>query len=297
MKILIAEDDITSRLMLTGILKKWGFEPVVTENGEQAWEALQQAGAPKLVLLDWNMPIMDGLEVTKRIRKQNDPEPPYVILLTARDEKSDIVLGLAAGANDYVSKPYDQDELRARLHVGKRMVDLQHALIEQSLHDPLTGTLNRGAIMELLEKEIYRAKRGKLDLAISMLDIDHFKTVNDSYGHPVGDDLLCGFAKVLQSNLRVSDHLGRYGGDEFLIVAPEIAFEDTMDLLSRMCKNIAETQFETRAGKLSITISVGAANISKDASVDMLLAEADAALYQAKEKGRNQVVHSEGPGG
>ena len=125
MRILIAEDDFTSRSILTAILKKWGYDPVVTEDGEAAWDALQQPDAPRLVLLDWNMPGMDGLEVCRRLREHETPNPPYVILLTGRGEKGDIVQGLEAGANDYVAKPYDNEELQARIRVGQRMLELQ----------------------------------------------------------------------------------------------------------------------------------------------------------------------------
>ena len=292
MKTLIAEDDVTSRLMLTALLKKWGYAPEATENGRQAWERLQRSDTPKLVLLDWNMPEMDGLEVTQKVRQLDCAEPPYIILLTARGEKSDVVRGLAAGANDYVQKPYDQDELRARLEVGRRMVDLQRALVQTAMHDLLTGSLNRGAVLELLQKEISRAQRGATPLAVGMLDVDHFKQVNDTYGHLAGDDLLRGFTRRLQAALRVSDYLGRYGGDEFLVVAPGIAPDDVAAVFSRLCVGVAHAAYETRAGILSISVSLGVASLDADSGEDALLAAADTALYQAKQAGRNQVVYA-----
>ena len=292
MKILIAEDDLTSRLMLAALLKKWGHAPVVTENGRQAWERLQRSDTPKLALLDWNMPEMDGLEVTQNVRRLGGSEPPYIILLTARGEKRDVVRGLAAGANDYVSKPYDQDELRARLGVGQRMVELQHALAQTAMHDPLTGILNRGAVLELLQKEISRAQRGGMPLAVGMLDVDHFKHINDTYGHLAGDDLLRGFTRQLQSTLRVSDHLGRYGGDEFLVVAPGIAPADVAAFFDRVCAGVANAAYETRAGTLSISVSLGVASLGVESGEDALLVAADAALYQAKQAGRNQMVYA-----
>lgn len=131
MRILIAEDDFTSRIMLTALLKKWGFDPVITEDGKEAWDAMQQPDAPKLVILDWNMPAPDGIEICRRIRQIQISEPPYIIILTAKGEKSDIVTGLRAGANDYVAKPYDNEELLARLEVGRRMVELQSTLADR----------------------------------------------------------------------------------------------------------------------------------------------------------------------
>ena len=148
METLIAEDDLTSRLMLTALLKKWGYEPEVAENGRLAWELLRKPDAPKLVLLDWNMPEMDGLEVTQNVKSLGGSEPPYIILLTARGEKRDVVQGLAAGANDYVQKPYDQDELRARLEVGRRTVELVTQLIQSQKMAGL-GTLAGGMAHEI----------------------------------------------------------------------------------------------------------------------------------------------------
>jgi two-component system, cell cycle response regulator len=292
MNVLIAEDDLTSRIMLTALLKKWGYTVMATENGKQAWDILQKPDAPKLALLDWNMPEMDGIEVTQKVREMGAIEPAYIILLTARGEKSDLVNGLAAGASDYVSKPYDQDELRARLGVGRRMVELQQAIVQTAMHDPLTGVLNRGTVLELLQKEISRALRGAQHLAIGMLDIDHFKQINDTYGHLVGDDLLRDFSRVLQAHLRNSDHLGRFGGDEFLVITPGIASSDIENLFTRLCSTIAQTSFDTRAGKLAITISLGVAYLYHESEGDALLAVADAALYQAKHEGRNKVVYA-----
>lgn len=292
MKTLIAEDDVTSRLMLAALLKKWGYAPEAVENGRQAWERLQRPEAPRLVLLDWNMPEMDGLEVTQNARSLGGPEPPYIILLTARGEKSDVVRGLAAGANDFVQKPYDQDELRARLEVGRRMLELQHALAQAAMHDPLTGVLNRGAVLELLHKELARARRGATPLAVGMLDIDHFKHINDTYGHLAGDDLLRGLTRRVQSALRASDHLGRYGGDEFLVVAPGIAPGAVAAFFDRVCAGAAQAAYETRVGALSISISLGVACLDAAGEVDGLLTAADAALYQAKRAGRGQVVYA-----
>ncbi len=210
MKLLIAEDDLTSRTVLTAVAGKWGFETIAVEDGEAAWDVLQADEPPRLLLLDWEMPRLDGLALCERIRNRESSNPPYIILLTARTETDDIVAGLEAGANDYISKPFVNSELQARLQVGRRMLNLQAELINakeamafQATHDALTGLLNRGAIMEALDVEMARAQRQDQTLCIGLCDIDHFKRVNDTHGHLAGDAVL---REVTQ---RLSKHSGR----------------------------------------------------------------------------------------
>jgi len=298
MRILIAEDDFTSRTMLTGVLKKRGYEVVETVNGVAAWDALRQTDAPRLVILDWMMPEMDGLEVLGRVRAVQTERPPYVIILTARDETSDIVAGLDAGANDYLAKPFDPGELIARVQVGRRMVAMQEALIQskqalehQATHDSLTGMLNRRAIYDHLRKELSHAERHGDGLAVGMCDIDHFKQINDTYGHQAGDDVLSGLAQILRENLREYDLVGRVGGEEFLLIMPKKAGTDPVPLFVRLCKRVAESKIMTRSGELSITVSIGVACEETGTPVDQILKEADAALYRAKHEGRNRVAY------
>jgi diguanylate cyclase (GGDEF)-like protein len=299
MKILIAEDDFTSRSILTAVLKKWGFDPVVTEDGGAAWDVLQRPDAPRLILLDWNMPGMDGLEICRRLRESEVPNPPYVILLTARGEKGDIVKGLEAGANDYVAKPYDNEELQARIRVGQRMLEMQSRLLEardklayQATHDPLTGVLNRRAILDRLGREISRAKRENGSLSVGMFDIDHFKNINDTHGHLAGDEALVAFIRCIQDGLREYDFVGRYGGEEFLVIAPGSIGLKSESLYERLRARIAGAEIATNAGSISLTVSIGVAPGTGQSSVDALLAAADAALYQAKAGGRNRVVYA-----
>ena len=300
MKILLAEDDLTSRRILTAIVKKWGFDPVVSEDGNGAWEELQKPDAPKLVLLDWNMPGLEGLEVCRRLRKKETTNPSYVILLTGRDEKSDIVQGLEAGANDYIAKPYDNSELQARIRVGQRMLELQASLLEtqtalafQATHDALTGIFNRRAILEQLTREVSRALRQGNSLSVGMCDIDHFKKINDSLGHQAGDDVLVAFARCLQAGLREYDHVGRYGGEEFLIIASGLPGQSDEGLYERLREQVAAAAIKTKAGAVSITVSIGTAAGTGLSTVDRLIAAADKALYQAKAEGRNRVVRNE----
>lgn len=299
MKILIAEDDFTSRNILTAILKKWGHELVVTKDGLEAWEALQQPDAPGLVLLDWDMPGMEGPEVCRRLREQETSNPAYVILLTGRGEKGDIVHGLEAGANDYVAKPYDNEELHARIGVGQRMLELQCRLVETrdalehlAMHDPLTGVFNRRAILDRIKAELSRAKREEGKVSVGMCDLDHFKKINDTHGHQTGDDVLVAFTERIQANLRDYDCIGRYGGEEFLVVAAARKGDVEGNLFERLCAEVAKSEIKTEAGPVALTVSIGVASGTGEATVAGLVAEADTALYQAKSEGRNRVVHA-----
>ncbi len=286
MRILIAEDDFTSRRILVAILKKWGYDPIAVEDGTAAWDALQRTGAPELVLLDWDMPGMSGLEVCRRLRKIDSSRPAHVILLTGRGEKGDVVQGLDAGANDYISKPFDSEELQASLR------EARDALAHQATHDPLTGIFNRRAILDRLSEELSRAKREKGKLSVGMCDIDHFKNINDARGHQAGDEALIAFTQCLQAQLREYDCVGRYGGEEFLVIAagPQGWIEE--GLYERLCVRVAETEIRTKSGPVSITVSIGVARGTGPSTVDALLAAADDALYQAKAGGRNRVAYA-----
>jgi diguanylate cyclase (GGDEF)-like protein len=244
--------------------------------------------------------VLDGLDVCRKIREKHIVNPPYLIILTARGEKADIVEGLDAGANDYVSKPYDSDELRARIGVGRRMVQLQTELLaakdilaHQAMHDALTGALNRRAILDILDKELKRAERNQSKLSIGLCDIDHFKQVNDNYGHQAGDDVLCAFVKAIESGVRGYDRVGRYGGEEFLVVAPDSAGLAREGLYDRVRTKVEDLRVNTSAGEIGVTVSIGVAAAGTGENMDKLLAIADEALYRAKAEGRNRVVYAD----
>src|ERR1035437_7441439 len=199
MKILIADDDVTSRLVLEGVLKKHGHEVVVTVDGTEAWGAMQRPDAPRLAIIDWVMPGPAGVDGCRRVRSRQSDQPPYIIILTSRGEKTDIVAGLEAGADDYLAKPFDPGELLARVGGGLRMIELQERLIEardalahEAMHDPLTGVLNRRAFASVLSRELSREQRHHHGLAVGVCDIDYFKQINDTHGHQTGDEVLCG---------------------------------------------------------------------------------------------------------
>lgn len=298
MDILIADDDLTSRAIISAVLKKGGHEVIEAVDGLDAWQKLQRPDSPKLAIIDWMMPKMDGPELLQHIRALPTEQPPYLVMLTAKGEKSDIIAGLDAGANDYLSKPFDPGELHARIAVGQRMIEMQTALVKsrqalayQATHDPLTGMLNRRAILDQLTKEISRADRYGNELAVGSCDIDHFKAINDTYGHQTGDDVLCGMAKILKSILRNYDSVGRMGGEEFLVIAPMEPGNDHASFFNRVCCTLSEARIRTRSGDLSITISIGATRTHGCMTVDQILETTDIALYEAKNNGRNRVIY------
>jgi diguanylate cyclase (GGDEF)-like protein len=297
--VLIAEDDPIFRRILESWFKRWDYEAAAVENGVDAWEVLQKEDAPQLVILDWMMPEMDGIELCRRIRKRDQGTYRYVLLLTAKDDKQDVVAGLEAGADDYLTKPFDVDELHARVRAGKRILDLQAALLRaqtalqfDAAHDRLTAIWNRGAILDLLKREMERSRRTHDSLGIIMADVDFFKKVNDTHGHPVGDDVLREVGHRLVSALRSYDAVGRYGGEEFLIVVPGC---DPLNLLvtaERLRRKIADQPVATSAGPVPVTISLGLAAVQAEESEidpETFLRDADEALYAAKARGRNRV--------
>jgi two-component system cell cycle response regulator len=295
-RILIAEDDPISRRLLEVTLGKWGYEVVSCPDGESAWDTLQQPDAPSLAILDWMMPGMDGLQVCREVRQMMIEPYTYMLLLTAKSQKDDIIAGLEAGADDYLTKPFDASELRMRLRAGRRILDLQTELIfareelrRQATHDSLTRLLNRAAVCGMLQGELRRAEREQLPLSIILADIDFFKRINDTYGHLAGDAVLREMSQCMKSVVRPYDGIGRYGGEEFLLVLPGCDNEGAVALAERLRECIELNPFALAEGMIPITLSLGVA--SNDIMQDMegLIGAADAALYRAKNSGRNRV--------
>jgi two-component system, cell cycle response regulator len=300
-KILIAEDDQVSRHGLVTLLTKWGYDVLEAEDGLTAWRILQREDAPHLAIIDWMMPEMDGLQICRGVR-QRGPEPYiYVLLLTAKNRQEDVLAGLDAGADDYVTKPFDTHELQVRLCAARRILDLQSELLSacearrlQATHDALTGVLNRRTIIEGLQREFARAQRDSLSIGVIMMDLDYFKRINDTYGHPVGDMVLCEAAQRVQQELRSHDLLGRYGGEEFLAVLPGCTAEETKKIAERLRQGLADRPLNFPGGRILVTSSFGVAASEGDgANVEALLQLADASLYRAKHEGRNRVVLAE----
>ncbi|MBN1554753.1 MAG: diguanylate cyclase [Phycisphaerae bacterium] len=299
MRIVIAEDDPISRKALETTLRRWGYEVIVTRDGKEALQALSQPDAPRLAILDWMMPEMNGPDVCHELRNTEEGQYFYLILLTAKDSKEDTVSGLESGADDYVTKPFSMRELRVRVRCGERIVKLQSELLAaqkalqiQATHDALTGLLNRAAIYDALERERARLLREGGQLAVVMLDLDHFKNINDTHGHAAGDIVLKDISNRLAHASRSYDLVGRVGGEEFLLVMPTAGLDGAIEVAERVRRIIAETPVDIGEKALNVTASLGVASaqiLEPGITMDELVQSADEALYRAKEGGRNRV--------
>jgi len=299
MKVLIAEDDSLLRQMLRGALAAAGHQLITAANGLDAWEMLQREHV-RMLIVDWMMPGLDGPELIRRIRGAGWPGYTYIILLTAKTGRDDVVEGLNAGADDYVTKPFQQDELLARMGVGARILELETRLSESlereealATRDSLTGLPNRRALYDRARAELNRAEREKRSVGVIMLDIDHFKLINDRFGHAAGDEALRRVAEVLQKSKRDYDYTGRWGGDEFLTILPGTSMLQAGLVAERIRASIDMVRLEVGgADTVELRSSLGVACASPATSpigIDDLLNQADGALYRAKADGRNRV--------
>jgi two-component system cell cycle response regulator len=304
MKVLIADDSIVSRHMLEATVRKWGYEPVVACDGQEAWDILQKDNAPQLAILDWVMPQLTGPEVCRLARQQQKDKYTYMLLLTSKNQREDLIEGMDAGADDYVTKPFNHHELQVRLRAGRRIVDLQSELLvtqaalrQQATHDALTKVFNRHSIFEVLDRELIRAEREGLPVGLALLDIDFFKSVNDTYGHIAGDAVLSEAARRIKSSIRSYDSLGRYGGEEFLIVLPGCDEACTRSQSERIRRSLASEPMPIHEDahsdvSLALTASFGCTTAMPGhrVSAETLIRLADESLYEAKRAGRNRVM-------
>ena len=298
MKVLIAEDELVSRRLLEATLRRWDYDVIVATDGNEALEIVQRPDGPKLVVFDWLMPGLDGIELCRKVRAQQSEPYTYILLLTGKRDPADVVEGLSAGADDYITKPFDPAELKVRLRAGRRILCLQDQLIsarealrELALHDSLTKLWNRAAIHDLLAVEVNRSRREGASLAVIVADLDHFKNVNDTYGHLVGDAVLMASAQALGRSTRPDDFIGRIGGEEFLIVLPGCDQVNAVSHAERLRAAIEQMHVQAPTGLVQVTASMGVAVLGKGtelAAFDLVHA-ADEALYRAKRNGRNRV--------
>lgn len=299
MKVLIADDSATSRELLRRALSHWGYEVVMAEDGRQAWDILAQPDPPPMAVLDWVMPFMTGPEVCRKVRETHREPYTYILLLTSKNTKIETVEGLEAGADDYIVKPFDQHELQVRLRAGKRIIDLQMDLLrareelrERANKDLLTMLPNRPAIATTLETEISRCHRDRRTVGVILLDIDHFKKINDTYGHFTGDAVLRETAIRLRGNMRPYDQVGRYGGEEFLVVLPNCDLDQAGNQAERMRARLHVAPMIVDGMEISVSASFGVTvSDGSERSPDLFVRVADEALYRAKASGRN-CVHS-----
>ena len=304
MKILVADDDSISRMLMQRTLQKFGYEVLLAENGRTAAEILLRSDGPRLALIDWMMPELDGLGLCREVRSlQQEGGYIYIVLLTSKQTSEDIVAGLEAGADDYITKPCQPAELRARLHTGCRILSLEEKLVQareemryKATHDALTAIWNRASILSLMRSELERSVGENKPTSVLLCDIDHFKQINDNYGHLIGDVVLQEVARRLTSAVRSHDAVGRYGGEEFLILLSHCG-DSTLGYRSEDVRAaIADTPFAAGSTELSVSISVGAVTCKKSdlcVSIERILARADEALYRAKAAGRNRTAFAD----
>lgn len=303
MRVLIADDSIVSRHLLDATLRKWGYEVVVANDGLEAWNALKQADAPRIAILDWVMPGLTGPEVCKRLREHSKESSSagytYLLLLSSKSQREDLIEGLESGADDYLTKPFDQHELRVRLRAGTRIIDLQQALLaareelqEQATKDFLTQLWNRSSILDVLQRELSRGVRENRPLGVVLADLDRFKSINDTFGHFAGDAVLREFSRRMLACVRPYDAIGRYGGEEFLFVLPGCDELATASQGERLRAALACDPMLINDARRVVTGSFGATSWHPGvpAEGENLIRVADNALYMAKNQGRDRVV-------
>jgi len=298
MKVLLVDDDPISRLLLLPLLDKWGCDVQVAKDGTSAWAALQAPDSPHLVLMDWMMPGLSGVEICRKLRARKVEAYTYVILLTARHNQQDFIEGLESGADDYLTKPCNTTELRARIRIGERILQMQADVIQarelvrfKSTHDSLTGAWSRGNTFDMLERELSRANREGKSLGMILIDFDRFKNINDSLGQLAGDDVLRAAALRILGSVRIYDIVGRVGGEEFLLLFSGCDTAAIRSKAERIRGIIAGSPFKTITGAVSLTASLAAfsAAPSEFHTSESVLRSLNGALCRAKELGRNRV--------
>jgi diguanylate cyclase (GGDEF)-like protein len=300
-RVLVADDDPVARVILQHTLRTWGYEVVLAQDGAEAWKVLQQEGAPKLLIVDWDMPGLNGIELCRRVRACSTEFYRYILMITSRNDKRDIVCAMEMGADDHLPKPFEDSDLRARLVVASRILAAQDKLIhareafrERATRDALTGLWNRAQFFELFNAELDRARRNQSALGMLLLDLDRFKSINDTFGHPTGDFVLKELARRLQRNVRSYDFAGRFGGEEFVIALPGCDRSQLRNRAEAIRRLVNREPFRVGRRDISATVSIGAAVVHQDKRSAMdILAAADLALYRAKNSGRNRTAFCE----
>lgn len=295
-KLLLVEDDQDYRQLLEKKLKSSGYDVISASNGLKALE-LMEIHEIRLLITDWSMPIMSGLDLIKSVRSDTSKPYVYIIVLSAYSTIKDIVKGIDVGSDDYLTKPFSFIELEARIKIGERIINLESRLqnsINEQLHmaqiDHLTKIFNRRYLFEIGEQLFNQGQRYKHQMALLMIDIDRFKNVNDTHGHHIGDETLISIARRFSESIREVDILGRFGGEEFIVLMPETKAKGAQIVAERMRASISAEPLKTSGPKISLTISVGiAVQESATENLEALVKKADVALYQSKRAGRNRV--------
>jgi len=301
MQILIAEDSPVYRTLIGGRLRTAGYVPIIAQDGAAAWNSLQRSDCPELVVMDWMLPSIDGIELCRRVREAGKTQP-YVILMSGKTDQKDKVKAIEAGADDYLTKPFDVADLEARLLVGRRVIELRKEVTsaKEAFHyaqtyDALTGVMVRPEVIGLLERELERARKSGNGIAVMMADIDKFRRVNETKGRQYGDQALKEVARRLRSKLAAHDGIGRYGDDEFLVILRDADSVTALVRADDLRNSIAERQVLAARSAAALTVSIGVALAQAPCGYDLdrLLTEAGRGLRVAKSNGRNRVEQVE----
>ncbi len=296
-RVLVADDSAVSRKLVEQTLSEKQYSLVFAKSGRETVDLFAEYH-PALVIVDWIMPDLSGIEICKHIRSKTQASYTYIILLTGKSEKDSVVEGLAAGADDYLTKPFHPEELIARVGVGLRIMELQREievknaiLQELALTDPLTSLPNRRGIEDWAARQLNGAARYGFSFWVALADLDHFKTVNDAHGHDAGDTVLKRFSQILKKKSRRSDICGRIGGEEFLFVLTHATKEDALRVIDSIRAEFEATKFNFNGNSLTVTASFGLVGFAGTKAPDFnrLVTDADSALYSAKRLGRNRV--------
>lgn len=297
-KILVAAGDPVTRHVFNSTLRKWHYDVVLAENGLEAWEALQQEGAPPLAILDWIMPSMNGVDICREVRRREQSAYTYILLLTEKERKQEILTGMEFDADDYLNKPFNPQELQMRLRAGHRMLDLHRELLtarkalrSQSVRETLTGVWNRHAIMNALNEELERAKRERSAVGIILAALDHLARIDESYGYLTGDAVLRTIGECLRRSIRPYDSVGRYERDTFLLIAPGCNLSGVVTMAERLRLTIQTVNVPACEDHLSFTVSlgVGSTHVAPTLEPDVLMAMVESALERARQSGFNRV--------
>jgi two-component system cell cycle response regulator len=294
--VLIVEDDPVTRRLLSVYITKWGYDVMEAVDGAEAWSILQKPEALSLVVSDWMLPGMNGLDLCRKVRSAERAGYVYFIMLTAKGKQEDLLEGLENGVDDYLVKPFNWNELKCRIKIGERIIRIENKILELAATDHLTGVLNRRAFLEQLDKDFNRSLRQRSPLSLILMDIDHFKKVNDTFGHQAGDVVLQRFTDQLSASVRPYDFIGRYGGEEFIACLPGTDAFQAKSIAERFRETLEKLNIGISNGpqciRITASFGVACASPGSDDSPDSLIRRADEAMYEAKKEGRNRVFVS-----